>query len=159
SGNNVEAHGDTADRTLVVRLRCDHPNPRSRPPKDFRLPGIEGHVRQERALYLSAALTVWRAWVLGGCQRPPGEHWGSFEEFVDGPVAIARWLGLGNPVEGRAKAASEQDREGRALDTLLSMWDRLFGRSQLSCSELIKRLDGEAPSAEVLAILDALAAL
>jgi putative DNA primase/helicase len=81
TGNNVLPSGDTADRSLVVRLYSDHPHPRSRADSEFRTPQILEHVMSERARYLGAALTIWMAWIRAGC--PPGGRPG---------LGVVRWL-------------------------------------------------------------------
>src|SRR5262249_31486383 len=58
TGNNVMPSGDTADRTLLVRLYSRHPDPRSRPETDFQTPHVLDFAQANAARYLGAALTI-----------------------------------------------------------------------------------------------------
>ncbi len=159
TGNNVAPAGDTADRTLLVRLLCHHPNPRSRHSEEFRICNLEQHALHERCRYLGAALTIWRAWIHAGCPQPPGEAWGTFEDFAQSSVSVVRWLDWGDPLKNRVKMAGDLDREGAALEALVSAWRDVLGSSARGCSEIITALDSESPSTAVQAMRDALCRL
>ncbi len=159
TGNNVWPAGDTADRALVVSLSTPLANPRSRRPEEFAISDLEGHAMDRRGDYLSYALTVWRAWILAGCPTPRGEHWGSFERFVGTAVAVVRWLGWPDPIEGRVARAEESDVESRALMLLLTSWCRLFGEDPVGATQVVQALDGERPTEATQAAREALAVL
>src|SRR5262249_20908917 len=106
TGNNLRPSGDTADRTLVVNLRSQDPNPRARPASSFRPPDVEGYAIAHRAALLGAALTIWRAWICAGEPQPPGPDWGSFLTWVGTAVAVVRWLGLADPLADRESLAA-----------------------------------------------------
>jgi hypothetical protein len=168
TGNNVAPSGDTADRTLLVRLHSDDPNPRSRSPELFTLPDLERHALENRACYLGAALTIWRGWMRAGYPRSPGAHWGTFEEFVGSAVSAVRWLGdqekWPDPLGDRARCAQELDREWAALQSMILLWPSVLGDQQLSCSQILGVLDpeilpGGAEGADIQAMREALCQL
>lgn len=147
TGNNVSPCGDTADRTLLVRLRTNDPSPRSRSADSFRLPDLESHLAGNRSQYLGAALTIWRAWILAGKPCPAGVSWGSFEGFVASSVAIVRWLGLGDPIADRESFALREDPELMSLRSLLSLWPRVVGTDWVTATTILSRLGGgDSPS-------------
>lgn len=148
TGNNVAPTGDTADRTLLVTLCSTNANPRSRAAETFREPDIEGHVRENRAKYLGAALTIWRAWIQAGCPRPAGVAWGSFTAWTNIVPAMVRWADLPDPLGDRAKWIAESDGEGASLRTIAALWRPFFGDEPLMASDIIKRLDPEKLSAD-----------
>jgi hypothetical protein len=145
TGNNIRPHGDTADRTLLVRLNSGDPNPRTRPVNTFKIPDIEEHALAERARYLGAALTIWHAWIRAGCPQPEGPSWGTFGSFVSSAVAAVRWLGRPDPLGDRMKTVNSLDREAIALQTLLGLWRRIIGTDPVTCSELIALLSWDTP--------------
>jgi hypothetical protein len=159
TGNRVAPCGDTADRTLVVRLLTSDPNPRARPPETYHIPDLERHALAERPRYLGACLTIWRAWILAGCPQSPGPHWGTFEAWVGSVVAMVRWLGWEDPLENRLAQMAESDREAQALGALLGLWCNVLGDQPVSAGEIIRRLDGEHPRPEVLSVREALSQL
>src|SRR5262249_49783139 len=57
TGNAVLPSGDTADRTLLVRLCSNLANPRSRPASEYTIPNIEEYAVANRARLLGACLT------------------------------------------------------------------------------------------------------
>jgi hypothetical protein len=141
TGNNVMPCGDTADRTLLVRLWTADPNPRSRPPAAFRCPALERHALDNRPHYLAAALTIWRAWLLADCPKPAGPSWGSFESFVDTTVSIIRWLELPDPIGDRTRQIEETDREGQSLRAMLALWREVLGSVPIGCGTIITTLN------------------
>lgn len=159
TGNRVMPVGDTADRTLVVRLLCNDPNPRARPPETFQIRDLEYHAFAERPRYLGAVLTIWRAWIQAGCPLPAGPHWGTFDTWVRSVVAITRWLGWPDPLGNRLRQMGESDRERQSLATLTSLWCSVIGTDPLTASQIIAQLDGDRPNANQNALREALAQL
>jgi hypothetical protein len=147
TGNHVAPYGDTADRTLLVRLQSSDPNPRSRDPNTFKHPRIEEYTLEHRRRYLGAALTIWRAWIYSGCPQPPGPSWGSFEDFHGKVIAIVRWLGLPDPIADRVQMVSETDREGLSLVSLIGLWGELLGTDPIGCGEILGKLDQQTSPA------------
>ncbi len=146
TGNNVMPSGDTADRTLLLRLWTADPNPRSRPSEAFHRPDLERYALDERPRYLAAALTIWRARILAGTPRPEGPAWGSFECFVDTVVSIIRWLGWPDPIGDRTKHLDELDREGQALRGVLALWESVLGTEPLRGNEILAKIEAAGGS-------------
>lgn len=144
TGNRIVASGDTAERVLTVQLECDSPTPRLRPSKMFRFPDVEAHIREHRAKYLGAVLTIWRAWQRAGSPKVGGVSWGSFEGWVDRIASLFRWLDYDcwpDPIAGRGKDAVESDPEQQAIATLMTHWHELFGREALTVPRILERLN------------------
>lgn len=121
SGNNVQyARDDIRRRVCNIRLMTQEERPEER--KGFTHEDLEGHVARYRGLYLAAALTVLRGWMLAKKKASSlpgwGGPWGSFngwDQVVRGAVLFA---GLPDPIETKAtRGAVEGEAEG--LDKLL----------------------------------------
>jgi len=107
TGNNIEPHGDTVRRVLPVRLVVDTEKPQER--SGFRHADIEQHVTDHRAIYLTAALTILRAYHVDNRpdQRLPA--WGSFGTWSALIRAALVWAGLPDPFLTQARAAQAWD--------------------------------------------------
>ena len=141
TGNNVEPAGDTADRTLHIRLQIDHPNPRARPVTDFDRGDALLYARRHRRELLAAALTCVRGWIQAGQPCPPGESWGSFSEWTDTVAGLVRWLCPSvDPLLGRSSAATG-DPETAALTGLIANWQRVFGPAHVSVGKVLREVE------------------
>jgi len=121
SGNNVQyARDDIRRRVCNIRINTELERPEER--QGFRYEDLEGHVARYRGLYLAAALTVLRGWLLAKMKAASlpgwGGPWGSFngwDQVVRGALLFA---GLPDPIETKAtRGAVESETEG--LDKLL----------------------------------------
>lgn len=120
SSNNATLSTDMARRLCRVRLNpaTDRPNERT----GFRLPNIRAWTRANRAVLVSAALAIVRAWMDAG--RPyDGPRLGSFERFsevVGGCLQVAQVDGF---LGDRDALFRESDREGSEwAEVMAALW-------------------------------------
>lgn len=130
TGNNIQLLGDMGRRIMHIRLESplDQPGDRT----GFRYPDLETFVRTRRAVFVTAALTILRAFCAAG--RPAAElkSWGSFEGWSDLVRGALVYAGELDPAETRGEVRSEADVALRAFQGLLEGWstvaDRYGGR-------------------------------
>lgn len=118
SGNNVGPVQDMARRCITIRLapRCENPATR-----DFNNSDPVGEVLANRGGYVSAALTVVRAWLAAGSPKSDCKPVAGFGEWSDWCRQPLLWLGLDDPVASIFDAmADDPDRD--LLDRLLIAW-------------------------------------
>jgi hypothetical protein len=149
TGNNVQMHADTARRVCHVRMESQYERPELR--TGFRYPNLRQHLRQHRSTYLSAALTLLRAWVVAGRPRHGLPPWGSFEGWSDVVREAVVFAGLPDPGETRMALQTAADRDAAAMgDILCGMADLDRGRRGLTAADVVKRLKEHDGSDEVL---------
>ena len=125
SGNNVGPVQDMTRRCITIHLDpgCEVPAARS-----FKRPDLVRDVLRERGRYVSAALTIVRAWIVAGRPKAtckPLAGYGDWSDLCRQPLL---WLGLADPTESVFEAmADDPDRE--TLDRLLTAWQSAFGKT------------------------------
>lgn len=105
NGNNISPRGDTVRRSAICRIEVDTERPQER--TGFKYERIKRHVAEHRAEYLTAALTILRAWHVAGRPQPKIPNWGSFEDWSDVVRAALVWTGLPDPFLTQQRAALE----------------------------------------------------
>ena len=125
SGNNVGPVQDMTRRCLTIHLspECEIPATRT-----FTRPDLIREVLQERGRFVSAALTIIRAWVAAGrpltlCKALAG--YGEWSDLCRQPLL---WLGLPDPTESIFDAMAE-DPDREALQRFLEAWMASFGKT------------------------------
>lgn len=123
SGNNVGPIHDMTRRCLTITLDPSCETPASR---TYKNPHVLSDLYREREKYVSAALTIIRAWIVAG--RPQGDchtlvSFNEWSEFCRQPLL---WLGLPDPTEGMFTAMSD-DPDRDTLGRLLQAWKYQFG--------------------------------
>ena len=163
TGNNVVLMADTARRTLHIRLESPHENPEER--SGFRHPNLLAWVRRNRALLVTAAVTVLAAYFAAGRPDMRLKPWGSFEAWSDLVRQAIVWVGYRDPGETRQELAGSADIEANALRRLIEGWAELdpdgYGMTVakvLDAIEDFQRQAGTMPS-EYQTIRDALVEL
>jgi hypothetical protein len=145
TGNNLTLVGDTARRVCYVRLRSTMEHPETR--GGFRHPDLLAHVKENRRLYLSAALTILRAFHLAGRPAdglPPA--FGSFEGWSALVRAAVVWCGLPDPWKTNLQLQEEADVGARAMAALLVYWQKMDPQGEgLTTSEVIDKLYDSVP--------------
>lgn len=137
SGNNVAPVADMARRCVVVTL-----DPRIENPAGRRYSGDPlAALRAERGRFVSAALTLIRAFIVSGqrvdCQ--PLASFGDWSRLVREPLL---WLGLPDPVAALfEQIAHDPDRE--TLGRVLQAWSTAFGDRPTMIREAIARATAE----------------
>ncbi len=95
TSNNTTIEGDTARRSLVLRLvpDCEHPEYRS-----FRVKNLLAEVRRRRHELALAAITILRWHLTRGCPEIPAPDLGGFEEWSLVVRQAVMNLGMEDPV-------------------------------------------------------------
>ncbi|MBM5571534.1 MULTISPECIES: hypothetical protein [Deefgea] len=125
SGNNIEAIKDMARRVLCIQLdpRCETPTAR-----EFKRPNIEMELQGNRAKYVTAALTIIRAWIVSGRQGVNCTPLASFSEWTELCRKPLIWLGMADPAQ-RFYEQLKSDPAAELLGRVLLGWKNQFGTS------------------------------
>lgn len=131
TGNNIRLVGDMTRRVIVCSLDPDMERPELR---TFKGDPFDA-VLKERGKYVSAALTVVRAYVVAGFpdQLPP---LASFEEWSKFVRSALVWLGRADPIETMERARAD-DPITSALKQLFNAWHDASPNQALTAAEAI----------------------
>ncbi|ABE43850.1 hypothetical protein Bpro_1919 [Polaromonas sp. JS666] len=135
SGNNVGPTADMTRRCITINLDpgCETPATRS-----FRRPNLVADVIKDRERYVSAALTVVRAWVDAGRPMSACQSIASFGEWSDLCRQPLLWLGRPDPAHAVFEGmANDPDRE--LLGRVLAGWHAHFGSKPMLVREVVTR--------------------
>jgi putative DNA primase/helicase len=144
TANNPTYAGDTARRTLPIRLESKHEKPEER--QDFEHPDILSFVTSKRAEFVRDALTILRAWYIAGRPQCGARTWGSFEAWSSIVPSIFRWLGLPDPMDARTAVEETADPMRNALAVALAGWQQIDRTGQgYTVNAMLKELASEAP--------------
>jgi hypothetical protein len=135
SGNNVGPVADMTRRCLTIHLNpsCEVPATRA-----FKRPHLAADVLRQRSVYVSAALTVVRAWIVAGRPTsacPPLANYVEWSDLCRQPLL---WLGRTDPAAAIFEAMAE-DPDRQTLGLLLSCWHEQFGGDALMLREMLTR--------------------
>lgn len=135
SGNNVSPVRDMARRCITVNLdpACETPAART-----FERPDLVREVLNQRGRYVSAALTIVRAWIVAGRPKTPCTSLAGFGDWSDLCRQPLMWLGLTDPTESLFEAIAE-DPDRDTLGRLLDAWQAVFGRRSAMVREAVKQ--------------------
>lgn len=151
SGNNVGPVADMTRRCVTIHLdaKCDTPAARS-----FKRPTLMADVHAERERYVSAALTIVRAWVVAGNPMSSCKPFVSFDAWSKWCRQPLLWLGEPDPV-ANVFSGMEEDPERNLLGRLLAAWERAIGSKPAGIRDLVNeaRVFGGDDS-ELLEILE-----
>lgn len=125
SGNNVGPVQDMTRRCLTIRLspECEVPAART-----FQRPDLLREVLRERGRFVSAALTVIRAWIVAGRPKTPCKALASYGDWSDLCRQPLLWLGGADPTASVFEAMAE-DPDRDTLARLLDAWFSVFGKT------------------------------
>lgn len=132
SGNNVGPSADMARRTLTILLDSATEVPAAR---KFKRPNLMSEVLRDRNRYISAALTIVKAWVVAGRPMTECPPLGSFGQWSDWCRQPLLWLGCPDPVESVFKAL-EDDPERQLLGRVLDGWQVRLGSGPVLAREV-----------------------
>lgn len=140
TGNNVHIGGDLERRTLWVTINANMEHPETR--TGFKIPDLEGWVREHRGKLLWALLTMIRAWVVAGAQepeRPTSDGFGRWVAVLRGILDHAE-LGEAVGVVGHEDTAQgKADPEDEEWAVFLAAAHRVFGSEPWTTSDLLDR--------------------
>jgi hypothetical protein len=135
SGNNVGPIQDMTRRCITINLspQCETPATRN-----FKRPDLIRDVLRERSRYVSAALTIVRAWVVADRPITEAKSLASFGDWS----ALCRqpllWLGCADPATSVFEAMAE-DPDRETLGRLLTAWQLVFGNKPTMVREAVKQ--------------------
>lgn len=104
SGNNTEPVRDTVRRVLPIRLETNSERPQE---EVFNRANLKAYAMQYRSTYLSAALTILRAFHVAGRPDQRIPTWGSFETWSELVRGALVWAGCVDPFATQARASRE----------------------------------------------------
>lgn len=133
TGNNLTLVGDMTRRAILCRLdpSCERPELRR-----FNSDPI-AILRDDRASYLAAALTVLRAFHVAGRPRQ-ADPLGSFEDWSDWVRGALIWLGEADPVASMEAIRADDPRLEAAIAVVTQWWE-VLGTDRVSVRNLIDK--------------------
>ena len=135
SGNNVGPIQDMTRRCISIDLDpgCETPAARS-----FIRPDLVREVLRERERYVSAALTIVRAWIVVGRPKATCKSLAGYGDWSDMCRQPILWLGLADPTVSVFEAMSD-DPDRETLRRLLSAWQAVFGKTPAMVREAVQQ--------------------
>jgi len=133
SGNNVEPVRDMTRRAVTIRLdpQCESPATR-----DYKNNPI-AEVAKNRGEFISAALTVVRAWIVAGRPRTDVKTLNSYGEWSDLCRQPLLWLGRKDPAQCVFDImAHDPDRE--YLGNFLAVWFTAYGTKATTIKTIVE---------------------
>jgi len=125
SGNNVGPVQDMTRRCIPVNLdpACETPAART-----FKNPDLLSDLLRERGRYVSAALTIIRAWIVAGRPKQPCKPLASYGDWSDLCRQPLLWLGQADPAASVYETMTE-DPDRETLGRMLEAWYDCFGNT------------------------------
>uniref|UniRef100_I2Q5E2 Toprim domain-containing protein n=1 Tax=Desulfovibrio sp. U5L TaxID=596152 RepID=I2Q5E2_9BACT len=146
NGNNITVASDLARRTLLCRLDPGMERPEERV---FAFDPV-ARARKHRAEYVTAALTVLRAYIVAGRPAPDLHPFGSFERWSGLVRSSLVWLGADDPCASRESVLGD-DPEAALLTSFFVAWVERFDRTSRTVKEIVRASEDEdSPLADVL---------
>lgn len=139
SGNNVGPVRDLLRRVMTIRLE-----PQVQSPATLQYQGSPvARLRKDRERYVTAALTIIRAWKAAGSLRTAagiasyGEAW---SDYCRHPLI---WLGVSDPVEAIVEQLAK-DSDAETLARLMNAWGKEFGATPMTVRKIKEATDHNA---------------
>ena len=135
SGNNVGPVQDMTRRCITIHLDpgCEVPAARS-----FTRPDLVRNVLRQRGRYVSAALTIVRAWIVAGRPSTECQTLAGFGEWTDLCRQPLLWLGMADPTESVFMTMAE-DPDRETLGRMLTAWQAVFGKTAAMVRDAVQR--------------------
>jgi hypothetical protein len=135
SGNNVGPIQDMTRRCITIRLDpgCEVPAARN-----FKRPDLVREVLRERARYVSAALTIVRAWITANRPKTICRPLAGYADWCELCRQPLLWLGCADPAASVFEAMTDDPDRG-PLDRLLTAWQLVFGTSPAMVRDAIRQ--------------------
>ena len=153
TGNNVQIRegADTARRTLHMRLESPHEKPEQR--SDFRHGDLAGYVRENRAQWVQAALTMLRGYCAAGKPGLGLPRWGGFDAWSGTVRTCIVWSGLADPYEAHESLVDSADGDMHLAEDLIFGWlEVLESRSaeSMTVQDVLTELERDQEARRVL---------
>jgi hypothetical protein len=135
SGNNVGPVQDMTRRCLTIHLNpgCETPAARS-----FKRPDLVWEVQRERGRYVSAAMTIVRAWLVAGRPKTNCRPLAGYADWSNLCRQPLLWLGCADPAVSVFMAMAE-DPDRETLGRLLRSWQAVFARAPAMVRDAVKQ--------------------
>ncbi len=135
SGNNVGPVQDMTRRCLSIRLDpgCETPAARS-----FTRPNLVRDVLRQRGRYVSAALTIVRAWIVADRPKTICKSLAGYGDWSDLCRQPLLWLECADPTASVFEAMLD-DPDRDTLGRLLTAWFSIFGKIPAMVRDAIKQ--------------------
>lgn len=148
SGNNVTPIKDMTRRCISINLNPEVEIPASR---TFKRPNLIAEVLKEREHYVSAAITIVRAWIVAEKPRAKCKSLAGFESWSDYCRHSLLWLGCADPAVSIFEAIKE-DPDREQLGRLLIAWQIVFDNVPAMVREAVSKstLHGNDELKEIL---------
>lgn len=133
NGNNVGPIQDMTRRCNVINLdpACEMPATRT-----FKSPHLLSNLRNNRALYVSAALTIIQAWINAGSSKADCKPIATYTEWSDLCRQPLLWLGLPDPARNMFNTMSD-DPEREYLGQVLKAWRDQYSNAPMKISAFV----------------------
>jgi len=135
SGNNVGPVQDMARRCITIRIDPAVETPAA---LTFKRPDLVREVLQDREKYVTAALTIIRAWILYGKPKTTCKSLASYGDWSDLCRQPLLWLGCWDPTSSIFEALSE-DPDRETLWRLLTAWQAAFDKSPAMVRDAVNK--------------------
>jgi len=124
SGNNVGPIQDMTRRCITINLdpACEIPATRS-----FKRPNLLADILGQRGRYVSAALTIIRAWIVAERPQNPCKSLATYGDWSDLCRQPLLWLFQSDPTESLFESM-QNDPDRDTLGRLLETWSACFGQ-------------------------------
>lgn len=143
TGNNITIDGDMARRVLRCVIDPGMPNPEMR---EFDFNPVDW-IREHRSSYLSALMTLVRAWVCAGKplgDSPGSDSYGTWRKTIDGLLGAVGLEGGFDPQENRIVMGKSDEEWGIFLEAVHGvMGDGVWRMSELVSALEAGRIDPE----------------
>jgi hypothetical protein len=154
SGNNVGPVQDMTRRCVTI---CLDPGVEIPAARTFARPELVEEVRRDRGRYVSAALTVVRAWIVAGRPMVECRALAGFQSWSDLCRQPLLWLGCEDPTVSVFEAITE-DPDRELLDRVLGAWFAAFGKTAARVRDAIQKSRGcDEDSIELAEVLNDIA--
>ncbi|WP_199740783.1 hypothetical protein [Legionella septentrionalis] len=135
SGNNVTPIKDMTRRCITINLNPEVEIPAAR---TYKRPNLISEILQERERYVSAALTIIRAWIIAEKPRAECKSLAGFTEWSDLCRQTLIWLDYPDPALSIFNAITE-DPDREQLGRLLTAWQAVFGNIPTMVREAVSK--------------------
>jgi hypothetical protein len=133
SGNNVGPIQDMTRRCITIHLDATCETPATR---IFKRPDLVQEIQKQRGKYISAALTIIRAWLAAGSPQTPCVPLAGYNEWSDFCRQPLFWLGCEDPIKSVLEAITD-DPDRDTLGQLLKAWNACFGKKPTMIREAV----------------------
>jgi hypothetical protein len=149
TGNNIQLNQDIPRRACLIRIDVKMEKPWMRDTNQFRHPDIIEWIRVNRGEILANALTMARAWYVGGKPKGSAKPLGGYKNWTEILSGMLEYAGVTGLLENADKLA-ERDAGSDEWTHFLAKWYEIFGPKPILMKELLNELWRDEDLAEVM---------